>query len=146
MIIKYLVFEPEFIGEISEEWRQCLKEIVYKWEIGFRLIKLNVFIDQSDYDTYIKVRKEIGKSIHNAFGKQCPAFNITAHSPEKPWKVVVEAGYSETDSAIIESKTWNSIPYVVCSSDLGKELWAGGLGFGLFYSIAKVLPEQHLIR
>ena len=132
MILKYIIFEPELSGDFSEEWRQCLKQIVYIREAGFRLIKLNVFTDQPDYDTYIKARKEIGKSIGNAFGKQCPAFNITVHPPEKPWKVVVEAGYAGTDSTYITSNLWNSIPYVVCSSDSGKEVWAGGLGFGLF--------------
>ena len=134
MILKYLIFEPELVGEFSEEWRQCLKQIVYVRETGFRLIKLNVFTDQPDYDTYIKARREIGKSIQNAFGKQCPAFNITVHPPEKPWKVVVEAGYADTDSTEFASNIWNSIPYVVCRSDYGKEIWAGGLGFGLFNS------------
>jgi enamine deaminase RidA (YjgF/YER057c/UK114 family) len=134
MIVKYLIFEPELAGDLSDEWRQCLKQIVYSSERGFRLVKLNVFTDQPDYDTYIKARKEIGKSIQNAFGKQCPAFNITVHPPEKPWKVVVEAGYAETESIVFVSKIWNSIPYVVCTSDSGKELWTGGLGFGLFNS------------
>jgi enamine deaminase RidA (YjgF/YER057c/UK114 family) len=132
MILKYIIFEPELSGDFSEEWRQCLKQIVYIRETGLRLIKLNVFTDQPDYDTYIKARKEIGKSIGNAFGKQCPAFNITVLPPEKPWKVVVEAAYTGTDSTYIASNIWNSIPYVVCSSDSGKEVWAGGLGFGLF--------------
>ena len=134
MIGKYLIFVPEEMGNFSEEWRQCLKQIIYMRETGFRLIKLNVFTDLPDYETYIKARKEIGKSIQNAFGKQCPAFNITVQPPEKPWKVVVEAGYTDADSSDITTNIWNSIPYVVCSSDSGKEVWACGLGFGLFYS------------
>jgi enamine deaminase RidA (YjgF/YER057c/UK114 family) len=134
MIGKYLIFEPEETGSYSEEWRQCLKQIIYKRETGFRLIKLNVFTDQPDYESYIKARKEIGKSIQNAFGKQCPAFNFTVHPPEKPWKIVVEAGYAECDASDTYTNIWNSIPYVVHTSESGKELWAAGLGFGLFYS------------
>jgi enamine deaminase RidA (YjgF/YER057c/UK114 family) len=134
MIGKYSIFVPEEEGELNEEWRQCLKQIIYNQQTGFRLVKLNVFTDQPDYETYIKVRKEIGKSIQNAFGKKCPAFNVTVHSPEKPWKIVVEAAYTDTDSSEISSKVWNSIPYIVCASDSGKEVWACGLGFGLFYS------------
>jgi enamine deaminase RidA (YjgF/YER057c/UK114 family) len=134
MIVKYLIFMPEVRGKLGEEWRQCLKQIIYRRETGFRLIKLNVFADLSDYETFIKVSKEIGKTILDAFGKQCPAFNITVHPPEIPWKVAVEAGYTDTDSSDITTCFWNSVPYVVCTSDSGKEVWAGGLGSGLFHS------------
>jgi hypothetical protein len=84
MIGKYLIFEPETSGKISEEWRQCLKQLIYKRETSFKLIKLNVFIDVPDYEVYLKVSREIGKTIRDAFGIQCPAFNVTAHPPEKP--------------------------------------------------------------
>jgi enamine deaminase RidA (YjgF/YER057c/UK114 family) len=137
MIGKYSVFVPEVRGDFIEEWRQCLKQIIYYQDTNFRLIKLNIFTDQPDYDTYIKVRKVIDKSIHNAFGRKCPAFNITVHPPEKPWKIAVEAAYSVADSSNVTTKVWNSIPYVVCESDFGKEVWACGLGFGLFYSDTK---------
>jgi enamine deaminase RidA (YjgF/YER057c/UK114 family) len=137
MIGKYSVFVPEVKGDLCEEWRQCLKQIVYDQDTNFRLIKLNIFTDQPDYDTYIKVRKVIDKSIHNAFGRKCPTFNITVHPPEKPWKIAVEAAYSVADSTNVTTKVWNSIPYVVCESDFGKEVWACGLGFGLFYSDTK---------
>lgn len=134
MIGKYSAFIPEESGSIGEEWRQCLKQIIYKREPGFSLIKINVFTDLHDDDTYNKVHREIGKSIRNAFGKQCPAFTITVHPPEKPWKVVVEAAYTTADSSEITSKICNSIPYVVCTTESGKEVWAGGLGSVFFPS------------
>ena len=83
MIGKYLAFIPEERGSIGEEWRQCLKQIIYTREPGFSLIKINVFTDIHDDDTYIKVYREIGKSILNAFGKQCPTFSITILSTRK---------------------------------------------------------------
>ena len=132
MIGKYLIFEPETSGKISEEWRQCLKQIIYKREASFRLIKLNVFVDVPDYEIYLKVSREIGKMIRDAFGIQCPTFNVTAHPPEKPWKVSVEAGYTESDSSDVVSNTLNSISYVICTTDSGKELWAAGLGTGQY--------------
>jgi enamine deaminase RidA (YjgF/YER057c/UK114 family) len=132
MIDKYLIFRPEKSGNPGEEWRQCLKQIIYKRETGFRLIKLNVFANLPDYETYIKVSREIGKTIQNAFGNECPVFNITVHPPEEPWKITVEAGYADSVSCDITTNFWNSIPYVVCTSDSGKEIWAGGLGLGLF--------------
>jgi enamine deaminase RidA (YjgF/YER057c/UK114 family) len=141
MIGKYLVFEPEISGNFGEEWIQCLKQIIYKRETGYRLIKINVFADLPDYETYVKVSRDIGKSINNAFGKICPAFNITAHPPQKPWKVIVEAAYTDDDSLEIIASKWNSISYVVCTSDSFKEVWVGGLGLGLFESDTRSAAE-----
>jgi enamine deaminase RidA (YjgF/YER057c/UK114 family) len=141
MIGKYVVFEPEISGNFAEEWIQCLKQIIYKRESGFRLIKLNVFADLPDYETYVKVCREIGKSINNAFGKISPSYNVTAHPPVKPWKVIVEAGYTGDESLDITTNNWNSISYVVCTSDSVKEVWAGGLGHGLFESDTRNAAE-----
>lgn len=141
MIGKYLVFEPELSGNFGEEWIQCLKQIIYKREAGFRLIKLNVFVDIHDYEAYVKVSREIGKSINNALGKNCPAFNITVHPPKKPWKVIVEAAYTDDESLEITTNKLNSITYIVCNSDSVKEIWVAGLGLGLFESDTKSAAE-----
>lgn len=141
MIGKYLVFEPEISGNFGEEWIQCLKQVIYKRETGFRLIKLNVFVDLPDYEIYVKLSREIGKTIHHAFGKQYPVFNITVHPPEKPWKVVVEAGYTECDPSDIAMKSCNSMQYIVCTTDTGKEVWGGGLGLALFSSDTRSAAE-----
>ena len=132
MLKKYLIFLPEVQGNIEEEWRQCLKQVRDIHVAGYKLIKLNIFTDLPDYEAYIKVSQEIGKTILDDFDDQYPAVNVTVHPPEKPWKVAVEAGYLNTDSSEVISKVWNSIPYIVSKSDLGKEVWAGSLGAGLF--------------
>jgi len=136
-----LTFMPELEGSLAEEWRQCLKRIIYQREAGFTLIKLNLFIDLPDYETYIKVSREIGKNIMNAFGKLCPAFNITVHPPEKPWKVAVEAAYSETDSSDVFMNLRNNVRYIVCTTDSGKEVWGSGLGFALFSTDTRSAAE-----
>lgn len=128
MIGKYLIFKPDTKGNFSEEWRQCLKKIIYRRETGFRLVKLNIFADLTDFGTYNKVKKEVGKTLADAFGNERPVFNITIHPPEIPWKVAVEAGYSFSDVADIVFSSWNSIPYIVCQTDSGKEVWSAGLG------------------
>ena len=141
MIDKYLTFMPELEGSLAEEWRQCLKQIIYIRETGYTLIKLNIFIDLHDYEKYIKVSREIGKNILNAFGKLCPVFNITVHPPEKPWKIAVEAAYSRIDSSDIVINISNNIRYIVRSTDSGKEVWGSGLGFALFSSDARSATE-----
>jgi enamine deaminase RidA (YjgF/YER057c/UK114 family) len=134
MIGKYHLFVPGEGGNLFEEWRDCLKQIIYQRETVLRLVKINVFIDVYDEDTYVKVKKEIGRSILNAFGKQGPAYTITVQPPEKPWKVAVEVAYIAADSEDVVTKVWNTIPYVVCATDTGKEVWALGLGSVLFPS------------
>lgn len=141
MIGKYLVFEPEISGTFGEEWIQCLKQIIYNREPGYRLIKINVFVDLPDYEAYVKVSREIGKSINNAFAKYCPAFNITVHPPVKPWKVIVEAAYTDDESLEITYSKWNSVSYIVCTSDSIKEIWVAGLGLGLFESDTRSAAE-----
>lgn len=99
---------------------------------GYRLIKLNVFINVPDYLIYIRTMEQIRNTLINTFGDQCPAFNVTVHPPEKPWKAVVEAGYVKKSSGEVVTKFWQSIPYIVMQTDSGKEVWAGGIGSGLF--------------
>jgi enamine deaminase RidA (YjgF/YER057c/UK114 family) len=132
MLNKYVIFLPESDGKIEDEWNQCLEKAINAISGDYALVKLNIFIDAPDYGSYLKVFKVIGKSVTNAFGDKCPAFNVTAHPPEKPWKVSVEAGYVRTGSSEIKTKVWNSVPYVVITSGIVKEVWAGGVGFGLY--------------
>ena len=133
MIEKYSVFTPGKRGSFTEEWQQCLKQIIRSRKSDSRLIKLNVFADLPDYDTYIRESRGIAKNIHDAFDKYCPAYNITVHPPEKPFKVAVEAGYIVPESAEINCKIWRSLPYVVIKTATEKEVWMGGLGSGLFH-------------
>jgi enamine deaminase RidA (YjgF/YER057c/UK114 family) len=134
MIVKYIIFEPGSRGNFSAEWRQCLKQIIYRRETDFRLIKMNIFTDLPDYESYMKVSREINNTLKSAFGEECPVFNITIHPPEKPWKVTVEAGYADSVSYDITTINWNSGSYIVAASDSIKEVWAGGLGSGLFHN------------
>lgn len=142
MIGKYHLFMPEVGGNLFEEWRDCLKQIIYQRETLLRLVKINVFIDADDEDTYVKVKKEIGRSILNAFGKQGPAFTITVQPPEKPWKVTAEVAYTSADPAAVATKVLNTVPYVVCTTGSGKEVWAVGLGSVLFPSDTRSAAEK----
>jgi hypothetical protein len=131
---KYLIYLPESQGGFQEEWGQCLKQISNSDIYGYQLIKLNIFVDLPSYEQYITTAKIVGKSLIDAFGDRCPSSTITVHPPEKPWKVSLEASYRSVDSSEIRYKSLNSVLYIVCESVLGKELWAGGIGFGLYPS------------
>jgi enamine deaminase RidA (YjgF/YER057c/UK114 family) len=131
MMEKYSIYLPFREGSIESEWRQCLEQIKDVRLTGKKLAKLNIFIDSTDNTQYLVSNEYIYNSLMQSFGDQCPAFNVTAHPPEKPWKVAVEAGYIDSKSYGIKSKKWNSIPYIVRSNGIVKEVFAYGLGTGL---------------
>jgi enamine deaminase RidA (YjgF/YER057c/UK114 family) len=128
MLKKYIVYAPESQGSIEEEWKQCCDQISKSVSLGARLIKLNIFLSVSDYSSYVITRKIIGKSVIETFRDNCPAFNISIHPPEKPWKVAVEGLFVTGQTTGIITKFWNTIPYVVIETDSFKEVWGAGLG------------------
>ena len=133
MLKKYQVFLPEAQGTVEGEWRQCLKKIKVEGLPGKRPVKLNVFIDVPDYESYQDITQIISNTLTDQFGDLCPAFNVTVHPPERPLKVAVEAAFIDTVSGSISGRTWHSIPYIIRETYSTKEIWAGGLGAGLFH-------------
>jgi len=132
MINKYLIVLPKVQGSVREEWRQCLEQLENFDSAGDLPVKLNAFTDITDYPEYMKVSKEIRDSLFEHFPQLCPALNVTVHPPEKPWKVALEVGFMDSADCEIKSRFWNSIPYIVRISESTKEVWAGGLGEGMF--------------
>jgi enamine deaminase RidA (YjgF/YER057c/UK114 family) len=132
MINKYLIVLPKVQGSVTDEWRQCLEQIGNVRQPGQVTAKLNIFTDIIDYPEYIKVSREIKDSLFEHFPHHCPALNVTVHLPEKPWKVAVEVGFMDSASCEIKSKLWHNTPYIIRISDTTKEVWAGGLGEGMF--------------
>ena len=130
MLKKYQIYLPTFPACIDGEWDQCRKQIISTSSEGNRPLKLNIFVDVPDYQSYLKLKEIIGNSIKDSFGDQCPAFSVTVHPPEKPWKVTVEALFLEDSSSEITTKYLNSVPYVVIESKSHKEVWGAGLGSG----------------
>jgi len=129
---KYSIYLPESEGSVETEWGQCLQQIKKEKQTGRRLAKLNIFIYADNYDHYLSINESISNSVLQAFGNECPAFSITVHPPEKPWKVIVEAGYMNQADFLIETKKYQSLPYVVRSNGNKKELLVFGIGTGQF--------------
>lgn len=95
-------------------------------------MKIIVFTDQPDYSSYLKFKKVIDCSVLETFGNRCPAITVLCQPPERPWKIIIEAGFIDTSSCEIISKVLDSIPYVVRITESMKEVWAGGLGASMF--------------
>jgi hypothetical protein len=142
MPAKYFVFLPRTKGSIEEEWKQCLNQIISTRDSGYSPVKLNIFTDLPDFETFISVRRKIVDSAVNAFGSECPAMNITVQPPEKPWKTAVEAAFVATGSCNITGKSFNSIPYIIFESEAGKEIWSGGISSYLYPADTRRAAEK----
>lgn len=124
----YFIFMPSVPGSFEEEWEQCFAQLINRTGEGYRLLKLNVFIDSADADLFVRQKKYIGNSLIDRMGSQCPAISITIHPPENPWKVSAEGMFIRTGTAGVITKFWRSVPYVVLGPESKKEIWAAGLG------------------
>lgn len=127
MLKRYLVYLPEVEGSIEDEWNQCLKKIIGTTSSGLRPVKLNIFVDLPDFESFLLKRALILKSVEDHFMSECPAVNISVHPPERPWKVSVEATFLSDRSAIVVSKRHKGINYLLIGSNGNKELWAAGV-------------------
>jgi enamine deaminase RidA (YjgF/YER057c/UK114 family) len=132
MLKKYKVYYPMVNGSIEEEWEQCRTQIVNDLFSGIRLVKLNIFISQPDYPSYVQIKKFISVSAIETFGDNCPAFNVSVHPPEEPCNVAVEALFIEGNQSGITTRFYGSLPYVVIETDSVKEVWGAGLGDDLY--------------
>ncbi|HUV01364.1 MAG TPA: hypothetical protein VMW32_10410 [Bacteroidales bacterium] len=139
---KFFIYLPLVPGSVEQEWEQCLEQIVKTTSAGFRPLKLNIYTDLHDYQTYIVFRQKIAESVKRAFGDESPAFNVTVHPPEEPWKIVVEALFVLSVRTVIKTKYLNSVPYVVLETESVKEVWGAGLGSDLYQYDTRKAAEK----
>ncbi|HNR41679.1 MAG TPA: hypothetical protein PKL65_05555 [Bacteroidales bacterium] len=125
---EYFIFIPGVAGTFEEEWGQCFAGAAEKTGEGYRLIKLNVFIDPENSEIYLRQKKFIENFLKNRLGDQCPAISVITQPPEDPWKISAEGMFIRAGTTEVTTKFWGSVPYVVLGPEPGKELWAAGLG------------------
>jgi hypothetical protein len=123
----YFTYLPAVEGSLEEEFKLCLDQIKNTCSEGYIPVKLNVFVDLPDFESFLKTRAKIGSAFCNSFGQGCPACNVTVQPPEKPWKVAIEATFTEAGAYDLQMKRHLDLPYVIIESDTGKELWAAGV-------------------
>jgi len=139
---RYLVYLPSVEGKIEDEWNQCLHQIVKSISSGYIPVKLNVFADFPDFESSIEIRKSMLQLLFSEFGSSAPAINISAHPPQKPWKVVVEGTFVTGSAATFTSKNYQSVQYVVLESGDRKEIWAAGVSSYMFPDDTKKAAES----
>jgi hypothetical protein len=121
------IYLPAVEGTLEDEYRHCLKQIEETCNSGFTPVKLNFFVDVPDFKSFLRTRSEIHKSVTGTFTGKCPAFNITCHPPEKPWKVAVEGSFIHSGTVKVTQKIFGEIPYILLESGSFRELWAAGV-------------------
>lgn len=129
---KYFVFLPEVHGDVRAEWKQCLEKMNGFRLTSYKLVKIVVFANLSGFQEYIKLNDEVSRSLIEVYGGNCPAFSILMQPPRQPLNICVEARYMNDSEGEFVTHFSNSQPYVVRESDSAKEIWAGGMGAGIF--------------
>lgn len=138
----YFIYYPLTEGCIEEEWEQCLEQIENTQKSGYNPVKLNIFTDLPDFETFLSVRQFITDSVFDVFGGKCPALSITVQPPEKSWKVAVEAAFVGPGPVNFTGKLYNSIPYIILESESGKEILAGGVSSYLYPDDTRKAAEK----
>ena len=128
MVKEYRIYTPSVRGSIGSEWEQCRNQISEDVAKGLRPVKLNIFISVPDFPDYAEKKQFISRSVIAAFSDQCPAFNVSIHPPEEPFRVAVEALFAAGSRSGISTRFLGEFPYVVIESNNGKEVWSAGLG------------------
>lgn len=131
---RYLSFLPDTNGDVLPEWRQCLNKMHGFRLTDYKLVKVNVFANLNDYQAYVIIVDEIRRSLIDKYGDNCPAFSVIMEPPRRPLNITVEARYMNDTNGDFVTRFSNSTPYVVRESDSAREIWAGGMGAGVFPS------------
>lgn len=146
MLDRYLIILPKLRGSQEEELEQCLRQLQGERIEGHHLVKINIFFDSPDYNSSEELRHRLESIITGFFGNHCPAFNITAHPPQAPCKLSLEAGFVREGVFDFKSKSFDLHHYVTATCGPLKVLWASGFGNGLFpddpYSAAEAAFDQ----
>lgn len=129
---RYLTFQPDTSGDAILEWGQCLEKMHGFRLTDYKLVRINIFANMPDYQAYASIIEQVKRSLTEKYGNNCPAFSVIMEPPRKPLNISVEARYMNDTNGDFVTKFNNSIPYVVRESDSAKEIWAGGMGAGLF--------------
>ncbi len=138
----YYVIHPSVPGSIEKELEQVLNQILSIRNSGLSPVKINVFADLPDFKSLKPVREKIIDSCTAMTGSVCPAVTLTAHPPEKPYKIVVEAIFIKTGYAVIRGGYFNSIPYLLLEYPEGKELIAGGISSYMYADETRIAAEK----
>jgi enamine deaminase RidA (YjgF/YER057c/UK114 family) len=139
---RYFVYLPSVEGNLEDEWKQCLQLIIKSGFSGYIPLKLNVFIDTADFESFLEKRDRIRQSLFDEFGSASPAVNISVHPPEKPWKVAVEGTFTNDQLISITAKSYQSVNYVILETDDKKEIWAAGVSSYMFPDDTKKAAES----
>lgn len=124
-----IITKPLSAGNPYKEWKDCLLQLNEIRNRGLRPVKFNIFVagDGSD-SSFMDIKKKTADSLISTFTDCTPAFSISAHPPEKPCKVAVEALFAKPAGELIQTCFSGPMPYVKATSGNNKELWCCGIG------------------
>ncbi len=126
---RFIISRPLSTGSPDEEWKDCLLHLNMIRNKGLRPVKFNIFIaGDGSHPSFKDIKKKISDSVISTFLDYTPTFSISAHTPETPRKIAVEAMFAEPADEVFETLYSGNLPYVRVSSGNDTELWCCGIG------------------
>jgi enamine deaminase RidA (YjgF/YER057c/UK114 family) len=126
----YLIITPNPNNEFYADWTDCrakLAELSLREEK--RIFKMNVFLHDTESESFHQKKKFIKNELYEIFGEKCPTFGIVPQSPEEPLNVTIELGIINSPDVRINYRKFHEYLYTVLENDGIKELWATGIEY-----------------
>jgi enamine deaminase RidA (YjgF/YER057c/UK114 family) len=125
----YSVIRPFSKGDFLSDWQNCLMQLIaLAKDSHYRIFKINIFAHSTDIEDFQAKKKFITDAILNTFGEECPAFAISANSPENQFYIAIEVGRVNSTEIVIEYRKLKDWQYTTIEKHGYKELWANGIG------------------
>jgi enamine deaminase RidA (YjgF/YER057c/UK114 family) len=130
MNTSYLIIKPNPNNDFNADWQNCRAELKEhsKSDIN-RIFKINVFIHETEIESFRLKKQFIKKDLFEIFGDNCPTFGVVPQSPEKPLNVTIELGIINSSDVRISYRKYDEYHYTVLEKEGFKELWATGVEY-----------------
>ncbi len=127
-IVTYQIIKPNRNDDFNADWNYCLGKLMDLSQKGpARIFKMNIFVHDTETESFHIKKKFIKEELFHLFGDKCPTFGVLPQSPEKPFHVTIEVGIINIPEIGIHFRKYREHPYTVLEKNGYKELWANGI-------------------
>jgi enamine deaminase RidA (YjgF/YER057c/UK114 family) len=128
--ISYLIIKPNTNDDFNADWQNCRAKLSELSKINSnRIFKINIFIHETEIESFRLKKQFIKKELFEIFGDNCPTFGVVPQSPEKPLNITIEIGIINSSDVRISYRKYDEYHYTVLEKEGFKELWATGVEY-----------------
>lgn len=120
----YHIFTPENTQSIQLQWQSCFNGLQQYLAANplQKAFMLRIFVSAVTADDFQQTARMIKASFT---GSQIP-FSILAEAPEKPWMIIIEAGFADASQVKVEYRSTGTLNFCQLSGPGYTEYWLAG--------------------